>query len=90
MSLKTSKISSLFAVSATSELGEQPGGDSYAIVAEDYMNLSIKFAYHFATIDALCGDKTSQNYVSLQFSGDAGSYYGKTLRVQIRASPCLL
>ncbi len=83
MSLKTSKISSLFAVAATSELGEQPGGESYAILAEDYMNLSIKFAYHFATVDALCGDKESQNYISLQFSGGAGSYYGKTLRVQL-------
>ncbi len=83
MSLNNSNISTLFAVAATSELGEQPGGESYAIVAEDYLNMSLKFAYHFATIDALCGDIESQNYVSLQFSGGAGSYYGKSLRVQL-------
>ncbi len=82
MGLDNSKLSTLFAIGATSELGEQPGGDSYAIVAEDYVNMSLKFAYHFATIDALCGEIDSQNYISLQFSGGAGSYYGKSLRVQ--------
>ena len=82
MNFDTSNISSLFASTATSEFGNLPGGDSYAVVSEDYLNISMRFAYHFATIDALCGERSSQNYVSLQFSGGAGTYYGKSLRVQ--------
>ncbi|MCK7509563.1 MAG: hypothetical protein MZV70_39675 [Desulfobacterales bacterium] len=45
------------AAPATAELGEQPGGDSYAIVSADYINFSAKFAFHFSTVDALCGDE---------------------------------
>jgi pyruvate,water dikinase len=74
------------AAPATAELGEQPGGDSYAVVSADYVNFSAKFAFHFSTIDALCGDNSSQNYISLQFSGGAGSYYGRSLRVQLMAN----
>ena len=71
----------LFASSAISEFGETPGLASYAIISREYMNLSVKFAYHFATIDALCSDHNPQNYVSLRFAGGAGNYYGKTLRI---------
>lgn len=45
-----------------------------------YLNFSAKFAYHFATIDALYGDASSQHYISLQFSGGAGSYCGRAFR----------
>ncbi len=74
-------VLTLLSSSALSEFGEMPGGVSYAMISSDYLNLSAKFGYHFATIDALCGEKNSQNYVSIQFAGGAGSYYGKTLRV---------
>ncbi len=83
MSIDTGKLTGLLAASAVSEFGETPGGESYAILSGDYMNLSAKFAYHFATIDALCGDNSNQNYISLQFSGGAGNYYGRLLRIQL-------
>ncbi|MBZ0154792.1 MAG: pyruvate, phosphate dikinase [Alphaproteobacteria bacterium] len=79
-------IMTLFAASATSEFGEPPGGVSYAIISREYMNLSAKFGYHFATIDALCSDDSNQNYLSLQFSGGAGNYYGKLLRIYFLGS----
>lgn len=82
----TKSIMTLLAASATSEFGQQPGGTSYAILSADYTNLSAKFGYHFATIDALCGENSSQNYVSLQFAGGAGSYYGKSLRIALLGS----
>ncbi len=74
-------VLAMMSSSAVAEPGQMTGGISYAIVSPDYMNLSAKFGYHFATVDALCGETTSQNYVSLQFSGGAGSFFGKTLRV---------
>ena len=57
------------------------GGDSYALVAHDYMNLSAKFGYHFANIDAMCTDEAEQNHVIVQFSGGVGSFTGKSLRL---------
>ena len=57
------------------------GGDSFALVAHDYMNLSAKFGYHFANIDAMCTDEAEQNHVIVQFSGGVGSFTGKSLRL---------
>ncbi|MBU4055480.1 MAG: pyruvate, phosphate dikinase [Proteobacteria bacterium] len=62
------------------------GGGSYALVSHDYMNLSMRFGYHFATIDALCGEDSEHNYVRLQFAGGAGAYYGRSLRIQYMAN----
>ncbi len=70
------------AAAATSEFGPEPGGDSYALIGTGYLNFSAKFGYHFATLDTFCGDEPDHNYLSLQFSGGVGTFYGKTLRVQ--------
>lgn len=82
MHIDTGKLISILAAPATSEFGETPGGESYAILSKDYLNLSARFAYHFATLDTLCGENSSQNYISLQFSGGGGNYYGRLLRIQ--------
>ncbi|MFH1153337.1 MAG: hypothetical protein V1793_05935 [Pseudomonadota bacterium] len=67
---------------ATSEFGSEPGGDSYALIGTDCLNLSARFGYHFATLDTFCGEEPDHNYLSLQFSGGAGSGFGKTLHLQ--------
>jgi pyruvate,water dikinase len=72
---------SLMASSATSEFGDVPGGESFAFLSRDYLNLSARFGYHFANLDVLCGEQGSQNYASLQFSGGAGNYLGRSLRI---------
>lgn len=77
-----SRFLTRLAASATAEFGPEPGGDSYALIGTNYLNLSAKFGYHFATLDTFCGDEPDQNYLSLQFSGGAGSLFGKTLRLQ--------
>lgn len=64
----------------------QLGGASYMVVSDDYMNLSIRFGYHFATVDALVTDDAEHNYVALHFAGGAGAHYGKSLRIQYIAN----
>jgi pyruvate, water dikinase len=60
----------------------QLGGASYSLISNDYMNLSIRFGYHFATVDVLCSDDAELNYAALHFAGGAGAYSGKSLRIQ--------
>jgi pyruvate, water dikinase len=55
---------------------------SYAICGKDYMNLNIKFGYHFTLVDCLCGDNAEQNYCSLQFAGGGGTFEGRWLRLR--------
>lgn len=56
--------------------------DSYALVSKEYLNLSIKFGYHYANLEALCSDDINANTLSLQFSGGAGTGTGKALRIE--------
>jgi pyruvate,water dikinase len=80
----------LMASSATAEIGgEMPGGDSYAVLSRDYLNLSAKFGYHYANVDVFCAEDdadTGQNHIVLQFSGGVGSFVGRSMRIQFLAS----
>jgi len=66
--------------------GKLPGGASYAVLSHEYLNLSAKFGYHYATIDSLASDNPGQNYVTLQFAGGIGTYYGRFLRLKFLAA----
>lgn len=85
VALNAQSLLAVMASTATADT-ENLGGDSFAVVSRDYMNISAKFGYHYANIDALCGDVASQNHVVLKFAGGAGSYFGRSLRVSFLAS----
>ena len=73
---------SLLASSATAEVGGgTPGGDSYAVLSGDYLNLSAKFGYHYANVDAYCSEDPTQNHILVEFSGGAGSFVGRSMRI---------
>lgn len=59
-----------------------PEVDSYALVSSDYLNLSMKFGYHYSNLDVLCSDDPDANTIALQFSGGAGTGMGKALRIE--------
>lgn len=77
---------SLMASSAAADVGEALGSDSYALLSRDYLNLSAKFGYHYANVDTFCGEEASQNYIALQFSGGAGAYVGRSMRINFLAN----
>ena len=82
VSVDMKKLMTLIVSSATSDFTESLDITSYVIVSKDYLNMSARFGYHFATIDTLCGEYSEQNYLTLQFTGGAGSYTGRSLRIQ--------
>jgi pyruvate,water dikinase len=75
-------VMDLLASSITAGADGPPGAIAHALLSGDYMNLSARFGYHFATLDTLCGENADHNHASLQFSGGAGPVYGRVLRVQ--------
>jgi pyruvate,water dikinase len=54
---------------------------SYAIISHDYLNLNLRFGYHFTVLDTLCGPDDNNNYIILRFAGGGGDFTGRTLRV---------
>lgn len=47
------------------------GEPSFALCARDYAHLSARLAYHFATVDSVCGKLVNENYARLLFYGGA-------------------
>jgi pyruvate,water dikinase len=47
------------------------GEPTYALCSADYLHLASRLAYHFALVDALCGESSNENYVRFRFHGGA-------------------
>jgi pyruvate,water dikinase len=58
---------------------------SYAIISHDYLNLYMRFGYHFTVLDTLCGPETNDNYIILRFAGGGGTFTGRALRLDFLA-----
>lgn len=56
---------------------------SYAVVSPDYLNLNMRFGFHFALLDCLCGAASRANYCQLRFAGGGGDYQGKVVRIAL-------
>ncbi|MGE4296618.1 MAG: PEP/pyruvate-binding domain-containing protein [Desulfovibrionaceae bacterium] len=54
---------------------------SYAVLGPDYMHLMLRFGYHFAVVDSLCGGDAPNNYINFRFKGGGGTSEGRLLRV---------
>ncbi len=55
---------------------------SYAIISHDYLNLNMRFGYHFTVLDTLCGPEANDNYIILRFAGGGGNFTGRAMRVE--------
>ena len=47
------------------------GEPSYALCSPDYLHFSSRLAYHFATVDSVCGRLVNENYARFLFHGGA-------------------
>ncbi|HBD07479.1 MAG TPA: hypothetical protein DCZ69_04400, partial [Syntrophobacteraceae bacterium] len=56
---------------------------SYAIISEDYHHLVLRFGYHFAVLDALCGQDPEANYITFRFKGGGGGYENRLRRIRL-------
>lgn len=61
--------------------GSPPQMASYVVLSDEYVNLSFKFGYHYANLDIFHSDEPDNNYISLQFGGGAGSWFGRSMRI---------
>jgi pyruvate,water dikinase len=46
---------------------------SYALLAKNYAHLLLRFGYHFAVVDALCGERPEENHIQFRFKGGGGN-----------------
>jgi pyruvate,water dikinase len=53
---------------------------SHAVLSSDYMNLNLRFGYHFVILDTLCSDQAEDNYILFRFSGGGADFDKRMLR----------
>lgn len=54
---------------------------SYCLVSRQYLNVNMRFGYHFSLIDSFCGNSPEENYILIRFAGGGGTEIGKDLRL---------
>jgi pyruvate, water dikinase len=74
-------IASVMATSFSSHSPQRALGEkSYLLVADEYMNLNSRLAYHYSLVDACVSDVRNKNYISFRFAGGGASRQRRILR----------
>jgi pyruvate,water dikinase len=55
---------------------------SVAVVSRDYVNLNLKFGYHFIILDCYCGDTIRNNHLYFRFAGGATDITKRSRRIR--------
>lgn len=54
---------------------------SYCLLSREYLNINMRFGYHFTLLDCFCGETPEENYILMRFAGGGGTDIGKDLRL---------
>lgn len=61
-------------------------GYNVAVISAEYLNLSLRFGYHFNMLDCYCTKDTRNNHIYFRFVGGATDISKRTRRVELIAS----
>ena len=56
---------------------------SYAVLSKEYMILSMRMGYHFTTIEAMCTEEPSKNYIQMQYKDGGASLDRRIRRIKL-------
>ena len=74
-----SVMSTGFATDTRGEFSE----NSFAVLGREYMILSLRLGYHFTTVEAMCTDLPSNNYIRMQYKGGGASQSRRARRISL-------
>jgi pyruvate,water dikinase len=62
-----------------------PAGYNVAVISREYVNLSIRFGYHFNMVDCYCGENAKDNHIYFRFVGGATDMVKRSRRLELIA-----
>jgi pyruvate,water dikinase len=72
-------VSSGLSTNIESEFSES----SFALLSDEYMLLSLRMGYHFSTVEAMCTDNPSNNYIRFQCKGGGAKLERRARRIKL-------
>lgn len=61
-------------------------GYNVAVISREYMNLSLRFGYHFNMLDCYCSGNTRNNHIYFRFVGGATDIVKRSRRIDLIAA----
>ena len=61
-------------------------GENIAVISREYVNLSLRFGYHFNMMDCYCSDNVRDNHVYFRFVGGATDISKRSRRAELLGS----
>jgi pyruvate,water dikinase len=81
------KASDLFtSMIRTSDIVSESAIYNVAIATKEYVNLNLRFGYHFTILDCYCSEKARNNHIYFRFVGGATDIIKRSRRVQLIAA----
>jgi pyruvate,water dikinase len=65
--------------------GQELAGTNVALAGREYVNMSLRFGYHFNMLDCYCSDKPRNNHIYFRFVGGAASIINRSRRISLMA-----
>lgn len=76
-------ISSMTRMTDISSDADSYIGCNVAVASREYVNLSLKFGYHFTMLDSYCSPNTRDNHIYFRFAGGATDIAKRSRRAQL-------
>lgn len=73
----------LSGIARAQELTASGGVDNFAGISRDYVNLGLRFGYHFNLIDSYCCEQAANNHLYFRFVGGAADLTKRSRRLQM-------
>ncbi|MFQ6758189.1 MAG: hypothetical protein D9V46_11880 [Deltaproteobacteria bacterium] len=76
-------------LSGMTRAADVPGGaaimENVALASSEYVNMSLRFGYHFNMLDCYCSDTPRNNHIYFRFVGGAAAITNRSRRIQLMA-----
>lgn len=66
--------------------GGDLAGYNVAVISKEYLNLSLRFGYHFSMLDCYCSENARNNHIYFRFVGGATDIVKRSRRVDLIAA----
>jgi len=76
-------LSSVMRMPDVADVSDTTAGYNVAVVSRDYVNMSIRFGYHFNMIDCYCSERARNNHIYFRFAGGATDLVKRSRRLEL-------